>query len=909
MRLCVEVFQKFEINEDATDENDLRLQRMSLQLIRQLFENSDTYSLLEFEIDHLIIAELGRSAVLRSDLLQSDLLDTLLLVLNAKIAAARSRQAIQERSSEEGRGLGPQKPSGPILPSLKIRSSESDVSPVALIKPHPALLDCLLKGIADPSSHGLIRKWIQALCETTPMYLSSTFTTLMTIVECFCQQIDICFTGMRIQYQGMSPNDRDYEMTLLHLLNGIDFILAQAHNQLLSEEENITLATSPEPQQGFFGNMVLGTLSSEAKQARNITGNHRLTLVLCFQDTLKACFKLWSWQASDSVDSTETLASFQHSSQKMRVRSRKILEHLFAAEPFECIEVLVGIWVQAMMADEIVKVASVMDLLNTLEGSRPRATMTGIFNATYSRTNPDALDIRHKSTLSSNLHESDLAAFLVVYAQSLEDDVLDEIWKDCTTFLRDILSNPMPHRQILARLINFIAVLGAKMENTNFGEEWKMRKELSDILVRLLTAVFTTKPNSLPRDKTPGTASQVGLKAGIGTDNVEDVLDQNFGTFAHLLGEADRLVTVMANLVSNVIAPLFRSRLFPQNLKPTTLNLLLKISRIPNSSKAWKKELMESFNDYRFLSSSASLAKDGWLPLLRQLALVEKGLLLELLSRLTVPTTAGILFGVGATAARLEADKKAQVNLRRIAALLLAMDADAFAANFGMLQSKLEELLTATSISSPSSTTRAEIFMTIRALVLTSSSSVQMAGFWPMINAELRAAFTSCLNDDGDDPSSAPLYNNYSLLQAAKLLDVLLLTNPDDFQPQEWIFITDTADAIYRPEGWEPTALIDEVAESMAEAMDAPKSAIALSWQQHDDHFPGSGSLQRPWLSGEQTRAIAEHDVRDGLLRPFFGQLSIHVYERTYSLGVPDLEACKDDLVADLFNEKTIVGA
>jgi hypothetical protein len=41
-----------------------------------------------------------------------------------------------------------------------------------------------------------------------------------------------------------------------------------------------------------------------------------------------------------------------------------------------------------------------------------------------------------------------------------------------------VLSNPFPHRQILPRLIEFAAILGTKLENTTFGEDRRMRKEL-----------------------------------------------------------------------------------------------------------------------------------------------------------------------------------------------------------------------------------------------------------------------------------------------------------------------------------------------------------------------------------------------------------------------------------------------
>lgn len=55
---------------------------------------------------------------------------------------------------------------------------------------------------------------------------------------------------------------------------------------------------------------------------------------------------------------------------------------------------------------------------------------------------------------------------------------MDEIWQDCITFLKDLLTNPFPHRQTLPSLLEFAAILGEKVDNTNFGEQRKMRREL-----------------------------------------------------------------------------------------------------------------------------------------------------------------------------------------------------------------------------------------------------------------------------------------------------------------------------------------------------------------------------------------------------------------------------------------------
>jgi hypothetical protein len=166
----------------------------------------------------------------------------------------------------------------------------------------------------------------------------------------------------------------------------------------------------------------------------------------------------------------------------MRNRARRILEHLFAAETLECLEILVEIW-RGGLASSNTSSASVFNLLYVLDGSRPKHTIPAIFNAIYSRTNPNALDPTRRSTLTSDLSDVDIVAFLVEYARSLEDDSMDEIWVDCLAFLKDVLANPFPHRQTLPRLLEFTATLGEKVDNTNFGEQRKMRRELAVSLV------------------------------------------------------------------------------------------------------------------------------------------------------------------------------------------------------------------------------------------------------------------------------------------------------------------------------------------------------------------------------------------------------------------------------------------
>ena len=363
-----------------------------------------------------------------------------------------------------------------------------------------------------------------------------------------------------------------------------------------------------------------------------------------------------------------------------------------------------------------------------------------------------------------------------------------------------------------------------------------------------------------------------------------------------ILIDSDRVVAATATISTQVLLPTFRWKLYPQNVTQSILDILYALARIPEASKTWRKDVAEAFNDPRFFcASSLSLAENGWLPILRQWALLDKDRMSEFLARISPPTSAGIMFGVGASSARLEADRKTQLTLRRMAVLVLAAADDAFIINLATFQEKLAELMTATAASSPSSATRAEVFMVLRGLIL-KMSPVHMASFWPIIHSELSDAVSSLFPEETHDK-----YNIYCVLQACKLLEVLLIMAPDDFQMREWLFVTDTIYAVYRPADWDPVALVDVLAEDLdSKAGITPSATVPLA------NATESGK-RKPLLTSSMIREIPREELISRVLRPFFRNLSINAFESTYSMEPPDWRACYEDLLIDLFDDSTVV--
>ena len=430
---------------------------------------------------------------------------------------------------------------------------------------------------------------------------------------------------------------------------------------------------------------------------------------------------------------------------------------------------------------------------------------------------------------------------------------------------------------------------------------------MQDLFLRMLAAIFTTRPmgfseNASDNDVRPGSMRSRSLSR---SDDVVGILADIAPNLPKILVEPDRVLSAASTISTSVIGPTFKSKSFPDNISKSSLVLLFQLAKLPNTQKSWRKDLGDAFNDPRFFGNSVGLVDSDWLPLLRQWMLSDKERMPELLSRLTTPTTAGIVFGVGATSARLEADRKTQLNLRRTATLILATVSDNFITDLQTMQEKIVDLLSATTTSSPSSTTRADIYILLRALAL-KTSAVHLATLWPIISAELHHAITSVVAPDHSLPSET--YNNYAILQACKLLDTLLCVAPDDFQLHEWLFITDTIDAVYRPSSFHPVALVDELSEELG--LTALSSAVQT---ESATAQTTQGSTRKPLIGPGGISDEGSWERKDELvgkvLRPFFSQLSIFAFESTYSMTVPDWEACRMGLLKDLFDETSIVKA
>ncbi|QIX00913.1 hypothetical protein AMS68_006430 [Peltaster fructicola] len=783
-----------------------------------------------------------------------------------------------------------------------LNSVEED--PVKHIVEPQLLVELLRTGFSSSSCFPYLDSWLYLAEEVLPMISSSLSTVLIPLTEVICAQVETVFDRLVVSSSTDALADQYApDATIAKLLDCLDIFLRGAHDVLLQDEPN-SEASQPDGNSTVLSNMTSNMFKSQGPPSKTAKANNRLTAILACKDVVRVSIKLWLW----ANRSAEGLGTDRHSAAttsyyaiRIRNKARHMLEQMFSLEPLESLEVVVVHWVAAITDHDKVMVIS---LLHVLRDLRPKNTVPAILDALCSRTNPALLVPARQSTLTSPLSSADLVLFYSAYLTSLEDDALEEVWSDCTAFLRDVLSNPLPHRQILPALIWVIYQLAHKLENTNYGERKRMRRELGDNFQRLLAATFAASPagnidrgDTARDDETP---FHVGLK----DMNLVVILREVIGRADVILETPDRAAVCINTVSTSLVTPALRSKTFPNRIDADVLSLILRIAKKSPSAKIWRKDVLDAFNDIRFTTTSPELVEKCWFPILQQWSLTDKERMSDIVGRLYAPSGAGIMFGVGASAARLDADRKTQLNLRRISLLLLASSADSHVEHLKTTQEKMVELFEASTTSSPSSAVKAELFMLLRALLL-STSAVHFAPLWPIVNDNLQAVLLS-LDSNLGQPAQ---YNNFTMLQACKLLDLLAAMSPDEFQLYEWLYYTNTADAVYHQPDWQPTALSDKIGLSQSEASgdDTEKKALYEAAALAAGHRRTPVLVQGAGYDTEDLKAVAQESFINAALRPFLSQLSINLYESRYRLENVDAQAFRHALVEDLQDPGTIV--
>lgn len=462
---CVELVRR--ATSVVDDRGDLN--RLAIEVLRLLLTCPVANQLKDLESENVLIDTIiGVLEESHADL-QGSLLKALSAALKVRLSGAPSEALATRRSSRASTSAR----------SQPMQNGELSSPTATAFTPPPRLLHCIQVGFSTDSARFYLDHWILFLSDVLPIFADAIFSTLLPLVSCFCTSLDRCFNEVSsVTRKGGIETATAPQPTLLGLIDALDMVLARAHECMLDE-----VASEPQPKQEHNKRsqapMAPSMFKAEAPPSKTTKANTRLTVILAFQDAVRICLSMWSWasrHADNSGEDQSSSASTVHNALKLRNRSRRLLDQIFAVEPLESIEVLMASWCQT---SESSKAATSLSLLHVMNCTRPSNAVPAMFDALCSRTNAPELSSDRRSSLTCDISAPDIALFLATYLETLENDALDEIWNDCLAFLRTVSKDALPYRSVLSALLWIVLLLAEKLEKTNFGEQRKMRREIA----------------------------------------------------------------------------------------------------------------------------------------------------------------------------------------------------------------------------------------------------------------------------------------------------------------------------------------------------------------------------------------------------------------------------------------------
>ncbi|KAJ1942406.1 hypothetical protein FBU59_003207 [Linderina macrospora] len=424
------------------------------------------------------------------------------------------------------------------------------------------------------------------------------------------------------------------------------------------------------------------------------------------------------------------------------------------------------------------------------------------------------------------------------------------------------------------------------------------------------------------------------------TDVIEQILtyisQSVIPQFSLLVPDYERQVSIAINLMHYAVTPALKSHMTggfsgpAQTLTSRSkhfsliIDCLTALSHQASLMKVWRREVWDFFCDGKFFPSSAStdlvtMAPDlmpWWRHLVKTLLASEKDKFAEILAKVTATSSGPALFANREHEALLRS-----VAVRRLSFVVWAGTVNQYLPSLPQIQEKLVDILK----NNPHPAVQIEVFLCLRVL-LCRVSSHHMSNFWPMLLTELMRLCLQQLRREGsEEADQANLF-----LSACKFLDLLFILGTDDFLVHQWIFITDTIDALYGSRsasyalldqlstrllsmpsrhgirhvsvgldnGTYPAMLItdsDDPTNLVYRQTSKPGEEIATKLGVSDGDLQALGTrpLKRPIIRVRSVASIRELDA-------FVHNASVQAYQTAYTMAEPDMQFIEALLVSDL---------
>ncbi|KAJ2518045.1 hypothetical protein H4217_003580 [Coemansia sp. RSA 1939] len=510
---------------------------------------------------------------------------------------------------------------------------------------------------------------------------------------------------------------------------------------------------------------------------------------------------------------------------------------------------------------------------------------------------------------------------------------------------------------LFARMVdNCILIAGRSFDQST----WLRRQNYSDVSGANGGLVIRSDASLMGRGD-DASRSEEAVKV-LSEDDIIDQILSYIGScvvpqFSLLIPDYERQVGISTNLMHYAVLPALKSHMSGGYSGPAqasmsrsqhfalVLHCLDALSQQASLMKVWKREVWEFFNDLKFFPSSRSehttmspALAPYWKQLIRTLLASEKEKFAEVLGKISSSSSGPALFANREYEAMVRA-----IAIRRLSFVIWAGTTNQYLSSLPQIQERLVDILK----NGPHPAVQIEVFTCLRVL-LCRLSTHHMSNFWPMLLTELMRLCLFQLNrEDRENVEQANLF-----LAACKFIDLLLILGTDDFLVHQWIFITDTIDALYASRSTS-TALLDQLSSRLlsmphfSSTHTAPKhgnrsgskgqrqyrnNSLARRstngesypkelWSDSDDptnlvyrqtvSARGLAISKRMGLDSDDLHILGGHPLKRPILRvrsvasikdldAFVHNASVQAYQAAYTMAEPDTEFIEAILLSDL---------
>ncbi|KAH8923425.1 hypothetical protein BT69DRAFT_1350163 [Atractiella rhizophila] len=775
------------------------------------------------------------------------------------------------------------------------------ISPVAQ---DPLLVQVLMDGLSTQKDIAILHHWVDFFLMTIGEFRKSLQIMFLPLLDCLVLHLRGFILRLEKTNDPMSKGKQienpASELEYVVLTNALERVLLLSFEEvkhILGAEEDGKGLEKSSTETGLFGYMsnVLGTSDSSGALAAEEPSNVKEAASQRFAQAIELFF--YSWQVSSALEESSPSPSAsgdlqQTVASKIKQRTRKVAERLYKVMPGDVLECAIE---YSLLGEEKTSPAKEKAVFSLIDHLTPSAqAMVGMLFDKLSLRLGMNTEKKIPPTLFTPQDAPTLFVFLERYLETLEGPIAVQVWNQCMVFCRSVLNlGAVVGRPWSFPCLRCFTTLAERVARTSALEDRRIRRELQDVFVRLVDAVIliggkalestgwkSRMPNGVDDEEKEKEKDDTSpLDGSPGYTIIDFLAVRVVANFKRFLIENDKINGLCANVIYYVVAPAFKSKSKSFVVDDSILDLLIELTQVPSALKSWRPLVSELFADNRFFNSPPS-SDTKWKPIIQSFLASDKERFNELVSKISTAASANIF-----TNREHEALLRA-ISIRRMSYAIFTGDKNGYLNQLPKIQEKLVDLLR----SPVGEIVHAEVYLCLR-VVLCRISNQHLSTFWPVILTELLRLFESLLDSIQCTPDQLSL-----VLSACKFLDLVLVLQTEEFQIHQWMFLTDTVDAVYPPSLWTPTAILDRLGEILHRNLSSthtPHPNIDLN----NGLSPSTG-LRRPLLARFKANTRLE-GLED--LEPFFYRLSVSAYEGVYAEKGVDWKEVEESVEVDIF--------